>query len=896
MKNQLLEPLFTIIIFVVVCVAIAYFVNPFSPIILLGATAGIASAIVILLGVKQLIWIVVGCVIASVILNFGYHVKFNLAVFCIALLAVCSQALFAYKLVNTLLVDEHWLDNRKKILCFMLKIGPQASLISALSSVLISILIIKSFDINFIYVFCQTWSMSILITVFVTPIFLFLHSKNINRGKRVFVVSASIIVGLLIALLFKIGQDRNEHFRIDNFNKVKASITLDIEHELEHIEQQIKSLKAHFEASNFVELDSFNKFSDYLLSNNSKIESFEWANVVSHQQKSRYEQYMSTILDNEHIISVQTISGEKINVSPAQHYLPVQYVYPRYQNERILGVDLFRHSDKNKAINHAIKTGKPTATLPINTNQSDFSNPVVLVMLPVYSPTLKPKFGLYNVNNALPVTGMVIAVVRISTLFEQMLKRVSQKNINLFVKDIQSNNLFTIFGQQVEKVNRIVSENTIDFFTRQWTYELSENGTWYVDEKQWQLWAILIGGTLTGLIFQLLILMMAAYSSELSYRVIQKTRELIIAKEKSDQENQAKTNFLQSLSVELKAPVNVIKRLADVFPQTHLKELEKDYIDNISSASVNLEKLLDTLNELSNVESGRLIFNKQPFDFIAFLKRMDANVKELSDDYTIIKQEDIPQFIESDELRLQQIFMTCAENAKELLGSSNICISIKVYFHHQSSATIVFILHVLQSDYMLDESPVSLGDNQKDKHFNIRMEMARELSNKLGGNIVMSELPSGESIIHASVKVNVSQEQELGFEYFNLSKNEALLTENVKPVLYLEGKNKNNKNLSRQLSSLKYTVDVVSTVNEINLLLGEKEYCFIVYDCTEDNADFEHFKTPKDYSASNIPTLAVFNTPLNDKNLSAVNHKFSAYIVLPVTTENLRSILNNYLS
>ncbi len=49
--------------------------------------------------------------------------------------------------------------------------------------------------------------------------------------------------------------------------------------------------------------------------------------------------------------------------------------------------------------------------------------------------------------------------------------------------------------------------------------------------------------------------MMAAYSSELSVQVIRKTQELIIAKEQSEQESIAKTDFLNTLNKELQTPL-----------------------------------------------------------------------------------------------------------------------------------------------------------------------------------------------------------------------------------------------------------------------------------------------------------------------------------------------------
>ena len=174
------------------------------------------------------------------------------------------------------------------------------------------------------------------------------------------------------------------------------------------------------------------------------------------------------------------------------------------------------------------------------------------------------------------------------------------------------------------------------------------------------------------------------------------------------------------------------------------------------------------------------------------------------------------------------------------------------------------------------------------------MEMAKELCNKLGGDINLAQLPSGESMIHASVKVKISQEQELGLGRFNVPSIEDIAVLDVKRILFIEGQNKQNKNLYRQLLSLKHYVDVISDMNQIEETLLLKKYHLIIFDCSEGTRDIKTIPTPLKGQFSNIPTLALLNDILEDNMLSLVNYKFTAYVVLPITTENLRSLIHSY--
>ncbi|WP_426360443.1 CHASE domain-containing protein [Pseudocolwellia sp. HL-MZ19] len=895
MKKQIYQPLFTFILYLTVCLLTALLFEPLSILLLLGVSAGISSAVIILWGKRQVFPLVLGSITLNSLLNYYFSAGLELSIFILFTLAFCAQGIWAKKLTEKLISHGQWLNSRKKLSSFIYKVGPLASVISASASVLIMILSAKSFDINLFYVFCQTWSLSVLISIFGIPLLLFVNSdQSFNKGKQLFVIISSVLGGISIALLFKIGQDQNEHYRNDDFFKVQSTIELKLEQELQQIEQQLNSLKAYFEASRLVNVESFYEFSAYILNERSKIESFEWAPFVEDIHRSTYERYMSEVLDIHYVISQQTIMGNNIKSGTLDLYLPVQYVFPRYQNEQILGVDLFDHIDKKKAIKEAITTGRVSATLPINMVEGDFSNPVILIALPVFNHNLKPLFGQYKQQGSLPVSGVVIAVVRVSTFFQNMMNYADEKDINLMVSDVHKGSEFTIIGSHLDSPDRLSSKKTIDVFSREWVYELSEKDTWVLQYKSWQTWATLLGGTLGGIVFQLLILMMAAYSTELSSRVTQKTRELIISKEKSDNENQAKTGFLQSLSVELRTPLSVIKRLVEIFPQNDLAKKEKAYIASISSAALNLEQLVDTLNELSSIESGRLTLNTQSFDFILFLRRMEEVVEAQTKDTKFMIQEDVPQFIESDELRLQQVFIACTENAQEILESQNICVSVKVHFHHHNSATIVFVLHVLKTNQLITQNDLESKAPIEGGKFNLRMEMARELCNKLGGNINLARLPSGELMLHASVKVKISQEQELGIGRFNVPSIENISVLDVKRILFVEGPSKQNKNMYRQLLSLKHYVDVISDVDKIEESLLLKKYHLVIFDCSESGMDIKAIPSPLKGQFSTLDTLALFNDAIEDNVLSLVNHKFTAYVVLPITTENLRTLILNH--
>ncbi len=894
MKTHITQFCLAVLMYVAVCLLTIIVIKPFSVLIFIGSAAGIASAIILLWGTHLLAAVFFASLLLNIILSQYFSIPFNLPIFMITTLSVCLQGFWVKRLTYRVISTQRWLDSRAMLISFILKIGPLASIVSASTSVLISVIYVKEFDANLFYVFCRTWSASTLISVFSIPVLLFFQGKQqLNSGKRIFVIISSILGGISIALLFKIFQDQHQHYRADDFYKAKNFVISELSREIVQTEQQLQAAKAYFETSTSISLDNFNEFSAYVMGDNSTIEALEWVPVVQHENRNTYEQYVSKLLDFTYQISQQTLSGDKIAHPESAFYMPVQYVFPRYQNEELLSINVYGEVQKKRAIDRAIETQSPSATIPISFIEGEFDDPVINVVLPVYGKYLEPSFGELKLKERQVIKGVIIGVVKLSRLFSRISKYADNANVNVYITGYDNGSQFVVYGQQIDTLNRLVETNKTSVYSREWQYSISEKAPWVLQTKKWQTWAMLFGGTFGGLIFQMLILMMAAYSTELGFRVANQTRELILSKEKSDKENHAKTQFLQSLSSELRIPLSVISRLIEVFPTQNLNSNEKEYITNVSNAALNLEQLVDTLNELSTIESGKLILNKQSFDFLLFLSRMEDILEAQNKNIQFIVQKDTPQFIKTDELRLQQVFINCAECACDIFPENDLSISVKVHFHQQSQATIVFVVTSSGARYDTNYGV----ETEELSHSNLKISMAKELANRLDGNVALAKLPSGQIVINVSIKVLVSQDNEYEFGRFNqLLSDTDTKPQLLKQALFVEAEGEGNVSFCSQLRALGYHLVVKKVGEPVDYDLYSFRYSLVVYDCSDPMSKVENIALLEDKHLVNVPTLAVFNQPPTDDMLTTIHNKFSYYIVLPITTESLDNMLRKHLS
>jgi light-regulated signal transduction histidine kinase (bacteriophytochrome) len=297
---------------------------------------------------------------------------------------------------------------------------------------------------------------------------------------------------------------------------------------------------------------------------------------------------------------------------------------------------------------------------------------------------------------------------------------------------------------------------------------IEESKPWQLQDKNWQAWGMLFGVTIGGMIFQVLILLMVVYSNELSVQVVRKTRELIIAKEESDDKSTAKTVFLNTLNHDLQIPLQSISYFTEKLGQTAIKE-QKQNIRNIELAKHNMKKLLLMVEDISKIELGESVINNEPFDFYGFINRVDSMLKANrtyeQDSITFLVAPNIPHFINSDELRIQQLLVTLCNSIHALYQLSDIRLSIKIHKHNANCGTILFVFtsHELQAT---DEAVPFDDFISKDITLhNTEMALAKEVCQLMRGGISLAISESGERVLTASIKVDITtKEQQSTFQ------------------------------------------------------------------------------------------------------------------------------------
>ncbi len=391
-------------------------------------------------------------------------------------------------------------------------------------------------------------------------------------------------------------------------------------------------------------------------------------------------------------------------------------------------------------------------------------------------------------------------------------------------------------------------------------------------------------------------------------RDLQQKETLTQALAAAEQANKAKTTFLNSVSHDIRTPMNAIIGFTTL-AQTHLDDRAqvKDYLGKISISSNHLLSLINSILDMSRIESGTVKLDEKAVHIPDLLQDLRTMIQSLVNsknlNLLIDTQDVVHEDVLTDKLRLNQVMLNIVGNAiKFTQPGGDIMIrlmekpcSLKHYATYEFSVkdngigmTKEFVGHIFDAFSREYSSTVSGIQGT-----GLGMAITKNIVDMMGGDIQVESEEGKGSLFRVTLSFQLANEP------VKEEENKKCYDYSGKHVLLVEDNELNREIATTILEETGMTIDSVEdgdiAVATINNEPADK-YDLILMDIQMPRMDgytaTREIRTLADNKKANIPIVAVTANVFEEDRNKAIESGMNGHIIKPISIEEIARVLD----
>lgn len=156
-------------------------------------------------------------------------------------------------------------------------------------------------------------------------------------------------------------------------------------------------------------------------------------------------------------------------------------------------------------------------------------------------------------------------------------------------------------------------------------------------------------------------------------------RESLAARDKAQRESMAKSDFLSSMSHEMRTPLNGVIGYTDLLLEHDLTSEQRRLAKRVQTSGKALLKVISDVLDISRIEAGEVGIELRPMTIQGLLETVSEILATFAGDKGISLRltcsEDLPASVIGDEARLRQVLLNLVNNAIEFTEAGSVTVS-----------------------------------------------------------------------------------------------------------------------------------------------------------------------------------------------------------------------------
>ncbi|MBP6180534.1 response regulator [Flavobacterium sp.] len=376
--------------------------------------------------------------------------------------------------------------------------------------------------------------------------------------------------------------------------------------------------------------------------------------------------------------------------------------------------------------------------------------------------------------------------------------------------------------------------------------------------------------------------------------------KLLIAKEKAEEASILKSQFVSTITHELRTPLYGVVGITNMLLDEHKELADSPHLNSLKFSARYLLSLVNDVLQINKIEENRIVLESMSFnisDEINMIKNSLSFIAKNNNNFIIVNIDSaIPEYLIGDKLRLSQIIINLVSNALKFTKNGEVCIDVNLLKVTNKSHSI---------EFKIKDTGVGIAIEDQDKIFEKFVQVGRKEVDYQGTGLGLSivkrllSLFGSDIILESTIGVGTVFTFTIDFDFDPEKTNEIInnipvdLSYNKQLKVLLVEDNKINQIVTEKiLKKNNYTCTITDDGYKAIKILEEDNFDIILMDINMPLIN--GFETSRRIRSKGIETPIIALTAFDKEEITeeAISAGMDDVIVKPFDSVELFKIIN----